>query len=955
MTAPITEPDVYFDGPAGDTPLDAAGMNRIWAALMQALLDQLVPRQVSDDATANIRDMLLVDASNGPVHLQAPQAVDLGQWGARKVDSSSNQVVIETIGADVLDEHGRTSWTLVSQDDDAIFSFAGPGSYVLWREHTTSLPATADRLGPIKISGDLTGTWDNIRLPGKENTGVAASLLDTHTHATDPHGDRAAAQQNAGAQILAHTQASDPHGDRAWTQSQYVPLSWFDQSGQLLSSHIPAIAISNTFPVATQAAQLALTAQVGDVAVRTDQGKTYILAGADPTQLSNWTELPSIGKVASVNGQQGSVVLGSTDVGAAPLVHASRHYPGGPDDLSTQFVSWGQGNIISGFAQLDGAAKVPAAQLPGATAGALGGIQLGGDIAGTAAAPTVPGKEATGVANSLVTTHKNAVDPHGDRAYAAGLVSAIHQVPAGGATGYALVKQSGNDFDYVWGAVGVSTNVQQDLKVVSVKNYGAVGDGTTDDTTSIRNAIGNTPAGGVCYFPPGNYGITGPLTVPPQITLEGAHTETLTYAGAAPIATSIKLLAAFIGLAGVRFLDKQAGAYSVSAVGQKLRRITVDATAAPTGTKGVQVFGFVREATLDYVTVRAAKDNGFDFSVNASGTDGTNPQSNRILHCVADNCTGAGFSVANMPDSTFLDCNAQGSGWVGFYLAGLMNGMLIGCRAEWSTQYGFYITSGFWGTGKGSGGMEMFGCLTDRNNYDGVRVDATGSSEILINGLVARRDGRNNNAGAGNYAAVCVTGSTMPVLIDGLVTQPGVDDNSANTTTGNSPQFGVRVLNSTHVAVGGASYVAAQQAPFSDGGGNGLFYRGPGIGTAVGATDALVRSAPAAATPMPEPVNVVAASGAAQTLPDMGTATIHDVTLTAGCTFTFPTAAAGKSFTVVLRQDGTGGRAVTWPGAVLWPGGVLPTRSTGANAVDVFTFVASGTAWIGSMAARDVK
>ena len=101
-------------------------------------------------------------------------------------------------------------------------------------------------------------------------------------------------------------------------------------------------------------------------------------------------------------------------------------------------------------------------------------------------------------------------------------------------------------------------------------------------------------------------------------------------------------------------------------------------------------------------------------------------------------------------------------------------------------------------------------------------------------------------------------------------------------------------------------------------------------------------------------VNTVAASGAAQTLPDVITATVHDITLTATCSFTFPSAAPGKSFTLILRQDATGGRTVNWP-TVLWPSNTLPVRTTSASAIDVLTFWAVGNAWAGAMAAKDIR
>ena len=60
-------------------------------------------------------------------------------------------------------------------------------------------------------------------------------------------------------------------------------------------------------------------------------------------------------------------------------------------------------------------------------------------------------------------------------------------------------------------------------QMVSVIDYGAVGDGVTDDTAAIQaaiNAISST--GGLVYIPPGIYKTTASITIPNGITLQGA-------------------------------------------------------------------------------------------------------------------------------------------------------------------------------------------------------------------------------------------------------------------------------------------------------------------------------------------------------------------------------------------------------------------------------------------------
>lgn len=75
--------------------------------------------------------------------------------------------------------------------------------------------------------------------------------------------------------------------------------------------------------------------------------------------------------------------------------------------------------------------------------------------------------------------------------------------------------------------------------------------------------------------------------------------------------------------------------------------------------------------------------------------------------------------------------------------------------------------------------------------------------------------------------------------------------------------------------------------------------------------------------------------------------TVQNLTLTGNCTFTFPTATAGKSFLLVLKQDATGSRAATWPAAVKWPGGTAPTITSTASKADLLAFTADGTNWYG--------
>jgi len=98
-------------------------------------------------------------------------------------------------------------------------------------------------------------------------------------------------------------------------------------------------------------------------------------------------------------------------------------------------------------------------------------------------------------------------------------------------------------------------------------------------------------------------------------------------------------------------------------------------------------------------------------------------------------------------------------------------------------------------------------------------------------------------------------------------------------------------------------------------------------------------------------VNTVAAAGTTETL-DGDDYNIHDITLDESVTFTFTTSAAVAQFTLILRQDGSGGNSVTWPGSVKWHSLTAPTILTTGSAVHVLEFltVNTGTTWRGFLA-----
>ena len=84
-------------------------------------------------------------------------------------------------------------------------------------------------------------------------------------------------------------------------------------------------------------------------------------------------------------------------------------------------------------------------------------------------------------------------------------------------------------------------------------------------------------------------------------------------------------------------------------------------------------------------------------------------------------------------------------------------------------------------------------------------------------------------------------------------------------------------------------------------------------------------------------------------------------TMNGNCTFTMPSGTglqAGTSLTLILTQDGTGGRTGAFTG-VKWAGAATPTLSTGANDIDILAFITfnggSSPVWYGFVAGQDMS
>lgn len=259
--------------------------------------------------------------------------------------------------------------------------------------------------------------------------------------------------------------------------------------------------------------------------------------------------------------------------------------------------------------------------------------------------------------------------------------------------------------------IGIETSSR---RVYHVGEYGAVGDGTTNDTTAIQTAIDAAAAagGGTVVIPAGTWSVNQ-LTLKTRVHLTGAGQK----------ATTLKLrsgqdtpvLKTYVSPDGI---ISNAFWWQISHLG-----IDGNRAAQTTGTNahGIEVvlnplyaaatndLDFDPDGRIHDVTIQFCRGSGYRH-VGRSAV---------ILTAVwADDNDKYGFDCSF--DSTFVGCVASNSGDSGFRCSGATNNRFVGCKAYWNGRLDASVGNGAgWEIVAGSHINILSGCEAQDNKGPG--------------------------------------------------------------------------------------------------------------------------------------------------------------------------------------------------------------------------------------------
>ena len=177
--------------------------------------------------------------------------------------------------------------------------------------------------GPITLVGHESREWANINVAdiatkGEVDSQITAAITANNTATRGGSVASGNTKDVTGGTVYSYIDTNSTTTGGSGKNGKLVKL---DANGLIDNTMIPSLAITDTFTAANATAMTGLSnAKKGDICIRTDENKTYILtsdaANAYATA-SNWTALATpTDAVLSVCSKTGAVTLSASDVGA---------------------------------------------------------------------------------------------------------------------------------------------------------------------------------------------------------------------------------------------------------------------------------------------------------------------------------------------------------------------------------------------------------------------------------------------------------------------------------------------------------------------------------------------------------------------------------------------------------------------------------------------------------------
>lgn len=333
------------------------------------------------------------------------------------------------------------------------------------------------------------------------------------------------------------------------------------------------------------------------------------------------------------------------------------------------------------------------------------------------------------------------------------------------------------------------TSGWQDL----VRDFQADPTGTTSIATPLANAcsaaVSAQPATFGLTVPPGKYLVTAHQDLPWNMVMRGAGAQggdvTNQFTGSV-----FNLSSSFSGTYVFGFKDLTT---HVNTNGTMVSDIFLDGSAYTAA--AVNGFSLVGPTMCTFKDIVIAQMSGWAVATSQdTSASEVSPFGQVWRNVTADSCgvvSGGGFQLIGCEDSLFSEVYSIGNGsGPGFYISQCDNTKFTACNAEFNATYGYYVT-GDWEFF--TGGCQLTGCSTDRNGQFGLYVDATwttgggagtGPGILLAGNCFFRRDGQVTSPSAG----IALGATTLPIVVSGFSTMPGVDDGGGGTMT---PVYGL--------------------------------------------------------------------------------------------------------------------------------------------------------------------